>query len=138
MILTRAQALAIRAFLVTLLDTCTDADASKVSVLYPTLKKDGTLIKYRTRIKFNGKLYMAAQDLWDLESNDPEHHPSGWVKLMYRDGIRVIPNEISAADAFSENELGWWGDVLYKSIRPGDKTNVHTPAQWPDGWEAVS
>lgn len=34
------------------------------------------------------------------------------------------------------DELGWWGDVLYKSILPS--ANVWTPEQYPDGWEEVT
>lgn len=113
-------------------------EASEVSELYPELKQDGALVPYRTIIRWtDGSLYMAAQDLWDLESNDPAHHPSGWEKIMYRDGIRVIPETISAAAAFSFGEPGWWGEHIYKSLRAGEKTNVHTPVQWPEGWELV-
>ena len=113
-------------------------DASEIPELYPMLKQTGALVPYRTIIRWtDGSLYMAAQDLWDLESNDPAHHPSGWEKIMYRDGIRVIPEIISAAAAFSFGEPGWWGEHIYKSLRAGEKTNVHTPAQWPEGWEMV-
>ena len=35
------------------------------------------------------------------------------------------------------DELGWWGDVLMRSMLPGEKTNVYTPEQYPAGWEAV-
>mgnify|MGYP000871089068 FL=1 len=112
------------------------SDASEIPELYPTLRQTGALVPYRTIIRWtDGGLYMAAQDLWDLESNDPAHHPGGWVKIKYRDGIRVVPETISGAEAFSFGELGWWGDTLYKSIRAGEKTNIHTPAQWPEGWE---
>ena len=34
--------------------------------------------------------------------------------------------------AFSEGEIGWWGDKLYRS-KVND--NVYTPAQYPDNWE---
>ncbi len=59
-------------------------DASEIPELYPMLKQTGALVPYRTIIRWtDGSLYMAAQDLWDLESNDPAHHPSGWEKIMY-------------------------------------------------------
>ena len=51
---------------------------------------------------------------------------------MYKDGVRVIPDVISAAEAFALDELGWWDGAIYKSKIPA---NVYTPAQYPDGWE---
>lgn len=110
-------------------------DASEVSELYPVLKQTGALVPYRKIIRWtDGSLYMAAQDLWDLESNDPAHHPGGWEKIMYRDGIRIIPETISAAAAFSFDELGWWDGKVYKSK---SNNNVYTPTQYAPWWELV-
>ena len=38
-----------------------------------------------------------------------------------------------ATAAFDDGELGWWEDVLYRSMFAG---NVYTPAEYPQGWEA--
>ena len=35
-------------------------------------------------------------------------------------------------EAFSKDELGWWGDVVYRSAMDA---NVYTPEQYPAGWE---
>lgn len=109
-----------------------DKDASGCVDLYPTLKQSGSLIKAGTRINWNGWLKQATVDLWDTEANDPDHAPTLWVKINYKDGVRVIPDVISAAEAFALDELGWWDGAIYKSKIPA---NVHTPEQYPDGWE---
>ena len=74
-----------------------DKDASGCVDLYPTLKQGGSLIKAGTRINWNGWLKQATVDLWDTEENDPDHAPTLWVKINYKDGVRVIPDVISAA-----------------------------------------
>ena len=49
--------------------------------------------------------------------------------------IRVRMETITVTTAFAEGEYGWWGGVLYKSKR---NSNVYTPAQYADNWEAVT
>lgn len=112
----------------------TDKDASMSAELFPKLKQDGSLVEADTRINWKGKVMKARSDLWDLEINDPDHAPTLWAELSYRDGIRIIPEYITVTEAFSENELGWWGDVLYRSKV---NNNVYTPVQYPAYWEAV-
>ena len=109
-----------------------DKDASMSAELYPHLKYDGSLIEPYTRINWHGEVLKAAAALWDTVENDPEHAPNLWQKLDYRDGIRIIPEVIYLAQAFSKYELGWWGDVIYKSLVD---TNVYTPEQYPKNWE---
>jgi hypothetical protein len=111
-----------------------DKDASQSAELFPQLKQDGSLIKVGTRINWKGKVMRAAVDLWDTEQNDPDHAPTLWAELQYRDGIRVIPETIDVTTQFHEGELGWWGDVLYRSKVNG---NVYTPEQYPLNWEVV-
>lgn len=106
--------------------------ASGMVELYSTLKQDGSLIKAGTRINWGGWLKQAAVDLWDSEENDPDHAPALWAKILYKDGVRVIPDVISAAEAFAKDELGWWDGAIYKSKIPA---NTYTPEQYPDGWE---
>ena len=112
----------------------TDADASNSVLLYPTLKCDGSLIKAGTRINWNGTLKRAAVDLWDTAENTPDVATDIWEDINYKNGYRIIPETITAGLAFSKGEIGWWGDVLYKSIYDG--ANVWTPEQYPEGWEA--
>ena len=111
-----------------------DASASNAAELFPSLKQDGSLVPSGTRINWHGEIKRAAVDLWDTEANDPEHAPTLWDGIAYREGIRIIPDVITAGLAFAENEPGWWGDTVYISKLPA---NVYTPAQYPDGWEAV-
>lgn len=115
-------------------ESANDADASKFASLYQTLKGNGSLIKSGTRINRNGKLYRARADLWDTEENSPENAPELWDRVLYKDGIRIIPEQIVAENPFTKDELGWWGDVLYKSLL---SANVYTPAQYAAGWEEV-
>ena len=110
----------------------TDAQASTVVQLYPSLRNDGALIQTGTRINWNGQLKRAAVDLWDTEQNNPDNAPDLWEDVNYRDGYRIIPEVITVGLAFNEGEIGWWGDTLYRSKIPA---NVYTPAAYPDGWE---
>ena len=114
----------------------TDADASNSVLLYPTLKRDGSLIRTGTRINWNGTLKRAAVDLWDTAENTPDVATDIWEDINYKNGYRIIPETITAGLAFSKDEIGWWGDVLYKSIYDG--ANVWTPEQYAAAWEVVT
>lgn len=114
----------------------TDADASNSVLLYPTLKGDGSLIKTGTRINWNGTLKRAAVDLWDTAENTPDVATDIWEDINYKNGYRIIPETITVGLAFSKGEIGWWGDVLYKSIYDG--ANVWTPEQYAAAWEVVT
>ena len=109
-----------------------DATASTAPELFPRLKGDGSLIKSGTRVFYGGKLKRAAVDLWDNAESTPEAAPTLWEDVLYRDGIRAIPETITAGLAFTKGERGWWGDKLYKSKLAA---NVYTPEQYPTGWE---
>lgn len=112
-----------------------DKTASRGAELVPTLSGDGSLVKAGTRINWKGALKRAAVDLWDTAENTPDAAPTLWEDIAYRDGIRIIPETITAGLAFANGELGYWGDSIYKSKLD---SNVWTPAQYPDGWELVS
>ena len=111
-----------------------DKEASEGVELFPQLKQDNSLISAGTRINWNGTLKRAAVDLWDTESNNPDNAPSLWEDIAYREGYRIIPETITAGTAFAKNELGWWGEDLYKSLIDA---NVYTPDQYSAGWELV-
>lgn len=112
-----------------------DKVASTSAELFPKLKEDGTLVKAGTRINWNGTLKRAAADLWDTADNNPDNAPTLWEDIAYREGIRIIPETITVGTAFAKDELGWWGDVLYKSLIDA---NVWTPDAYPTGWEIVT
>lgn len=124
----------LRRAMVNIAPTLDDAKASTVPQMFDGMKYDGSLIKAGTRIKCGNGLKRAAVDLWDTKENNPENAPTLWEDIAYRDGIRIIPEVITATLAFKEGELGWWGDTLYRSKVHG---NVYTPAVVPDNWEAV-
>ena len=111
-----------------------DKDASESVVLFPHLKGDGSLIKAGKRINWNGVLKQAAVDLWDTTENNPDNAPSLWTDIAYREGIRIIPETITVAQAFSLDELGWWNEHIYRSTIAA---NVYTPDQYAAGWELV-
>ena len=111
-----------------------DATASTAPELFPRLKGDGSLVKAGTRICWGGTLKRAAVDLWDNAENTPDAAPTLWEDVLYRDGIRIIPDTITAGLAFTKGEQGWWGDVLYVSTIDA---NVWTPDAYPAGWEIV-
>ena len=127
---TTEEARAWRAQLEKALPAVPDKDASGCVDLYPTLKQGGKLIKAGTRINWGGWLKQATVDLWDTEANDPDHAPTLWAKIQYKDGVRVIPDVISAAEAFDKDELGLCDGAIYKILRAA---NVYTPYSYPHG-----
>lgn len=114
-------------------DGASDADASKCAGVYPSLKGDGSLVEGGTRINHGGKLYRARVDLWDSAENAPESAPALWEEIMYKKGIRIIPETITAEHPFLKGERGWWNDVLYESIL--ETANTYTPTAYPAGWK---
>lgn len=111
-----------------------DATASRMAEYFPELAGDGSLVSAGTRINWGGAIKRAAVDLWDTAENTPEAAPTLWEDLLYRNGVRIIPETITAGTAFAEGELGWWGDVLYRSKLAA---NTWTPDSNPDGWEEI-
>lgn len=112
-----------------------DRTASEAVELSPMLKYDGGLIKAGTRINYGGTLKRAAVDLWDTKENSPDNAPTLWEDVAYRDGVRIIPETITASAAFALGERGFWRDRLYESTI---NANVYTPAQHPAGWKEVT
>ena len=108
-----------------------DKTASEGVELSPSLKQDGNLVKYGTRINWKGTLKRATVDLWDTAENNPDNAPTLWEDVMYKDGIRIIPEVITASAAFAKGEKGWWQDEIYTSLLDA---NVYTPTQYAAGW----
>ena len=135
MAITLERARQLRAMIEAASANLSDADASTSAELFPRLKQDGSLVSVGTRINWNGTIKRAAVDLWDRSENNPDNAPTLWEDIGYRDGIRIIPETITAGTAFAKDELGWWGDTLYKSLLDA---NVWTPEQNASGWEKVT
>lgn len=111
-----------------------DKLASETPELFDKLNENGELVKAGTRINWNGTLKRASVDLWDTAENNPDNAPTLWEDIEYKNGIRIIPEVITVGTAFSKDELGYWGDVLYKSLLDN---NVWTPEANPSGWELI-
>lgn len=97
---------------------------------------DGSGVAYEkgALVKYDGKIFRCVSPHTSQLDWKPDVASSLWVHLNFKEGIRVIPESISATAAFNEGEKGWWGDVLYVSLVNG---NVYTPEQLPTNWEAV-
>lgn len=132
--MTRTQLDGLKAGLVKLRTDATDATASEAVYTYPTMKYTGEAIQAGTRIRWGKIVKVAAVTLWDRLDNDPEHAPELWEDLEYRDGIRIIPEVITVAKAFSEGEKGWWRDEVYVSLV---NVNVYTPEQYAQNWQKL-
>lgn len=134
--MTRARAIQLRAVIEQAAQTLDEKTISEAPELCRTLKQDGSLVRAGTRINWNGTIKKAAVDLWDTEVNAPDHAPSLWADIAYRDGYRIIPETITVTTAFSKGEKGWWTDgKLYESKVD---SNVYTPAQYADNWKEIS
>ena len=134
--MTRARAIQLRAIIEQAAQTLDEKTISEAPELCRTLKQDGSLVRAGTRINWNGTIKKAAVDLWDTKANDPDHAPSLWADIDYRDGYRIIPETITVTTAFSKGEKGWWTDgKLYESKVD---SNVYTPAQYADNWKEIS
>lgn len=112
-----------------------DQTASEGVQLFPSLKQDGSLVNAGTRINWNGKLMRAASGLWDRPENNPDNAPALWEDIAYIDGVRIIPEAITATLAFALGELGWWEGRIYRSKRDG---NTFPPSVTPEWWEEVA
>jgi hypothetical protein len=128
----RSEAIYLRSIVEQAATSLDDQTASTAATLFPRLKENGELVRAGVRINWNGTVKKAAVDLWDTKENNPDNAPTLWANLPYKDGYRIIPEIITAPEAFKEGECGWWGDVLYRSKVNG---NVYTPAVYPGNWE---
>lgn len=127
----RDRAMRLRAHIETAAQGLNDAMASQAAELFPSLTGEGYLVAAGTRINWKGTVKRAAADLWDRPENDPDNAPNLWEDIQYVNGIRVIPEVITAGLAFGEGEQGWWQGELYTSLI---NDNVWTPEAYPEGW----
>lgn len=132
--MTRSEAVKLRGIVEQAAASLPDKEASEGAALFPRMKYSGELIKAGTRINWHGVLKQAAADLWDAAENSPDNAPTLWQDIAYREGIRIIPDVITAGEAFAKGERGWWGDVLYESLIDA---NVYTPDAYPAGWKVI-
>ena len=130
----RKEAYKLRNAIVTGSASLDDKTASEAPTLFPKLKKNNALISAGTRINWNGTVKRAAVDLWDTEANNPDNAPALWEDILYKNGIRIIPETITAGTMFAMGEQGYWKDVLYESVIDN---NVWTPESYEVAWKVV-
>ena len=130
--MTREEALRLRVAMEQAAPSLDDKTASTAAAMFRQLKNDGSLVRAGTRVNWHGVVKRAAVDLWDTAENTPQSAPALWEDLLYRDGIRIIPETITAGTAFSKGEEGIWYDTVYVSLLDN---NVWNPEAYPAGWE---
>ena len=111
-----------------------DKTVSTAPDVLPRMTYSGELIKNGTRIKWKGSIKRAAVDLWDNEESNPDNAPTLWEDVLYKEGIRIIPETITPGLKFSKGERGWWKGELYESTLDN---NVWTPDSYPAAWTLV-
>lgn len=131
----RSEAIRLRGVVEQAAQSLDDKTASTATQLFGGMKRDGSLIKAGTRVNWHGMLKRAAVDLWDTDANSPDNAPTLWEDIAYKQGIRIIPDVITASTAFAKSEQGWRGDTLYESLIDA---NVWTPEQYPAGWALIN
>lgn len=119
--------------IMSLLEGKTDSERSKLPLLHNRWHVTREC-KINEIYLYKGELYRCRQTHNPQPDWKPDLAPALFSKLMFRDGIRIIPEVITTGDMFAKDELGWWGDTLKKSKLDA---NVWTPEQYPDGWEDV-
>ena len=128
-----AQAMKLRAAMVTASESLDDKTASTAPEMFDKLKQSGALVKAGTRINWNGVVKKANVDLWDTAENAPDNAPDLWSNLAFHDGYRIIPTVFTAELAFSEGETGWWEqDGCYYTANANG--TVWTPSEYPSAW----
>lgn len=132
--MTREEAVAFRKLVELGAANMDDRTVSTAPDVLPRMYYTGNLIKNGTRINWNGTIKRAAVDLWDTEESNPDNAPDLWEDILYKQGIRIIPETITAGLAFTKDELGWWGEYIYKSLLD---SNVWNPDAYPSGWEKI-
>ncbi len=116
-------------------DGITPAEISLHPDLFPRLKGDGSLIKAGTHINWHGVIKRAANALWDTVENDPDHAPTLWNDIEYREGLRVLTGPIPATNPVQVDEICWYKDEKWKNI--SGVPSVYLPDEYPEGWEVV-
>lgn len=111
-----------------------DSDRSKLPLLHDEWRV-GIECKINEVYRYQDFLYRCQQTHMTQVGWEPDITPALFAKLMYRDGIRIIPEYISTGDTFSKDEIGWWDNILYRSLVDN---NIYNPSQYAPGWEVVN
>nr|DAJ54058.1 MAG TPA: hypothetical protein [Bacteriophage sp.] len=133
--MTKEEAIRLRKAMEKAAESLDDKTASTAPHMFRRLTGSGEAVQAGTRVNWGGQIKKASVTLWDREDQDPDHAPTLWADLDYVDGVRKIPDTITAALAFAKGELGWRNGVIYKSLVDG---NVWTPEVYAAAWEVVT
>ena len=133
--MTKEEAYKLRAIIEKATVSLDDKDASEGVMLFPRLKGDGSLVEHGTRINWHGTIKRAANSLWDTVENDPNHAPSMWDDIDYREGLRVLTGPIPATNPVQADEICWYKDQKWRNI--SGVPSVYLPDEYPAGWEVV-
>lgn len=131
----RSEAIKLRSLIEQAAVSLPDKEASEGAMLFPRLKGDGSLVKAGTRINWGGTIKRAANDLWDTPENDPDHAPTLWNDIEYREGLRVLTGPIPATNPVQVDEICWYQDQRWKNIL--GVASTYLPDEYPAGWEMV-
>lgn len=142
--MTEARARAIRALIEKASASLSDKDASCAAELFPawqSLLDEGHTftqeeVNTRPRLRYGDKLYVVTQPHTMQQGWTPDNAPSLYEEIGYRDGIRLIPAYITAANPFSKGERGMDGDGVIWISKVDN--NVYTPTQYAQNWERES
>lgn len=132
--MTRAEAIRLRAAIEKAAESLDDKTASTAPHMFRRLTCSGEAVQAGTRVNWDGQIKKASVTIWDREDQDPGHAPELWADLDYVDGVRKIPDTITAALAFTKGELGWRNGMIYKSLVDG---NVWTPEAYASAWAVM-
>lgn len=131
--MTRAEAEAIIAALVTLRGSATDEQALAVPILYPAWRS-GTDYAAGERVQYVGTLYKVLQDHTAQDDWTPDATPALWVVVSIEEYPEWV-QPTGAHDAYNTGDKVSYNGTLYKSLIDG---NVYSPDAYPAGWEAVT
>lgn len=123
--MTRTEAKAVIAALVTLRESATDEQALSVPALYPAWRS-GVAYTTGQRVVFDGVLYKVLQDHTSQDDWTPDAAPSLFSRVLIPDG-ETIPewvqpdstNTYSKGDRVTHNGKTWVSDIDVNSWEPG-------------------
>lgn len=118
----------------TVLDTATDEQALVMRPLYPMWQVD-QVYKKGAYLQYGGKLYRVLQDHTSQADWTPDKAVSLYVNVADpQDPFPPYKAPTGAHDAYKKGDGVTFEGKRYLSKING---NVHSPAEYPDGWELV-
>lgn len=110
----------------------TDSERSKMPLLHDEWRVGRECVIGRV-YRYQGDLYRCNQTHTTRKGWEPDITAALFIRIMYKDGIRIIPDVITATQAFALDELGWQDGHTYRSKMHG---NVF-PVTQTDAWEMI-